>query len=177
MISAFISVDVQELLGADWPLIAYLGHGDLWLIFFLLGIWLKRSEIRPRLSWVCIAVIASFALQLIEGWYFYNYYSGGFGYKPSSVLFASSAVLLVLHPQVIQKFVSSVNHKNWCSKIGVYSFGIYLIHRYVISMILATPMRDYNWMIQWFIVLLFSYITVCVGHKLLPSRINRIIGF
>lgn len=177
MFSAFISVDVQDMMDAHWPLIAYLGHGDLWLIFFAMGIWLKKYDIRISCIWVSMFIMVTFILQMLEFNYFHETFGGGFGYKPSSILFSTTIVLLILHPKVRQTFVHKIRQQNIIRIIGLYSFGIYLIHRYIISIIIVSPIGDYNWYIQWLLILIASTLIVYTGHKLLPMWLKSTMGF
>lgn len=177
MLSAFISVDVQDMISAHWPLIVYLGHGDLWLIFFAIGIWLKKNDINISCVWLCMFIVVTFILQMLEFKYFHETFGGGFGYKPSSILFSTAIVLLILHPKLRQTFVHKIRPQNIVSIIGLYSFGIYLIHRYIISIIIISTIKDYIWYIQWLIILASSTLIVYAGHKLLPKSLRKVIGF
>lgn len=177
MFSAFISVDVQDMMRAHWPLILYLGHGDLWLIFFAMGIWLKKYYVRTSCVLVGIFAVVTFILQMLEFIYIHETFGGGFGYKPTSILFSTAIVLLILHPKVRQTFVHKIRQQNIIRIIGLYSFGIYLIHRYIISIIIVSPIGDYNWYIQWLLILIASTLIVYTCHKLLPKSFRNVIGF
>ena len=103
----------------------YLKYTPIWLLFFYLGIRFKEKKPKLNVKYLYIALIAMFALQLLETVFLrkiagFNAFTQirffGFGY---------SLVLIML---IYEKSKKSSRKVNLLVRIGDDSFGIYFIH-------------------------------------------------
>lgn len=117
------------------PLILYAGGFWMWSVFFVLGFYLGRRKCNISTQMLILFALFSFALCCVESLYL-NAPSclDGVGQKPSTMLFSFFVILILLSEQV--KFFFEKIHSrifDFLVKIGFYSFGIYLVHCYILK--------------------------------------------
>lgn len=133
----------------------------LWIIFFAVGYFLSDKQrmysVWPYILLMIIGVIASYA----ETLYLLGSRGSGIGIKPSSFFF-SLAVIMFLFSRKVEDYIKSDNIivRN-ISKVGLNSFGVYLIHCYII--IIITKVCGIN---SWLIVGTISFVTTIFIIKL-----------
>lgn len=158
-----------------------------WILFYILGILMRNNLIKidwsitTRMLFVIIAIILSMA----EANLFINYgYDSNFASSQITVTsFLYSLSLIIL-------FNSSNTHsETYCKtlvKVGNYSFGIYFIHIFYLSLIHKVPFTHTfsdlpQFLLYQFLVgvitIILSYFTVHIATKLLGSRLIRYLGF
>lgn len=157
-------------------LVGYAGHAILWGVFFVLGSFLRHIRRDYSCKGIFIFCLMFWIVQIIEAHYLYGFSKGGFGIKLSSFIF-SVIVIILLFSNRIEKHYNENNLLVFIiRKIGNYSFGIYLIHCFVI-LFFGKINLTLSWPLQWFIVSIISVGFVGVSRNLLPVKINRILGF
>lgn len=122
-------------LGMSLPLIVYAGGFWMWSVFFIFGYYLGREKERiyPIRLWILLSCL-SFVLCVIESSFLDKLgYGIGVGQKPSAMLFSFCLIPLLFSEKIKDAF-DKLNGKGtiFFSSIGFYSFGIYLIHCYVL---------------------------------------------
>lgn len=125
-----------------------------------------------------ILLIISLLLQIIESYYLYDLRGDGFGIKASAFLY-SSIIVLILFAKKSQMFYESKTNVffSLVEYIGKISFGIYLIHMYIIMMINKSIGIE-NWGIKCFLTLILSMAVVYSLKKLLPNKFtSKYLGF
>ena len=126
---------VLPQLGMSLPLVGYAGGFWMWSVFFVFGYYLGRQEernysIKP---WALLSFLG-FILCIVENSFLDKLgYGIGVGQKPSAMLFSFCVIPILLSENVKKSF----DRINWFGKfmlssIGFYSFGIYLVHCYVL---------------------------------------------
>lgn len=163
--------------GISWPLIVSAGHAGLWLVFFVLGMILRRSEKQYSCWWPLGLVLVSFVLQVVEAYHLYGFYDGGLGIKPSSFLFSIGIILLVFCPVLEKSYSERFFILVLIRKIGYISFGIYLIHYFFIILLSYSYMGGAPWGARWIITTIGSVLVIFVADRLLPERVKHYIGF
>ena len=121
--------------GISLPLIAYAGGFWMWSVFFIFGFYFGRLKdrnysIKP---WLLLSSL-TFVLCVTESLFLDKLgYGVGVGQKPSAMLFSFCLIPLLFSEKVKVTF-DKLNFKGTIllSSIGFYSFGIYLIHCYVL---------------------------------------------
>ena len=116
------------------PLIIYAGGFWMWSVFFVLGIYLGKRKNNISTKMVILFTLLSFALCCVESLHLHTSSSfEGVGQKPSTMLFAFFVIPILLSEQV-KNFFESIQSRifDFFAKIGFYSFGIYLIHCYIL---------------------------------------------
>lgn len=159
-----------------FPLIVFAGPVIVWLIFFWIGVFLSRSERNYKIGWIFVGVLISFALMLIETKFRHEATGGGYGIKPSSFIFSFLMILLLLSKRMEQKYVKDNIINKVLTVVGDYSFPIYLIHCFVITIVFHFVTIS-NWIVRWTIVVAITMLFICLVRKVLPNKCLKIIGF
>lgn len=159
-----------------FPLIVFAGPVIVWLIFFWIGAFLSRSERNYKIGWIFVGVLVSFALMLIETKFRHEATGGGYGIKPSSFIFSFLMILLLLSKRMEQKYVKDNIINKVLTVVGDYSFPIYLIHCFVITIVFRFVTIS-NWIVRWTIVVAITMLFICLVRKVLPNKCLKIIGF
>lgn len=176
MISVSFFTYIMQVKGVVLPLIAYAGHVDLWLIFFVLGIALRRFPKNYTWHWPLFFAGVTWTMQLVESYWLFGYHGGGVGIKPSSFLFSIAVILLAFTPS----FIKGYTEKTWVARlirlIGSLSFGIYLIHCFFIKLLPLTGLNNISWILKWFVVVTLSTTVTILARKYLPASLNLRLG-
>lgn len=159
-----------------FPLIVFAGPVIVWLIFFWIGVFLSRSERNYKIGWIVVGVLISFALMLIETKFRHEATGGGYGIKPSSFIFSFLMILLLLSKRMELKYVKDNIINKALTIVGDYSFPIYLIHCFVITIVFHFVTIS-NWIVRWTIVVAITMLFICLVRKVLPDKCLKIIGF
>jgi peptidoglycan/LPS O-acetylase OafA/YrhL len=148
-------------------------------MFFVEGVFIKLKQHRDyRIGIILLTAICTLVLSYFESKYLFSYNGGGVGIKPTSFLFSFVMVLLLFS----YKCDSLISNLGWfykaIIKIGDMSFGVYLIHCYIIIACgnLIPQWNSTFWAVKWSIVIILSLAIVIGGRQLLP-RFAKYIGF
>ncbi len=184
LVSIGIIFYIRNYMGINLPLILYAGIFPVFLVFFVLGLYLGSLEIISISNKLLISlVIIFYLLSCVESYFLYTLFENGglaaTAMKPSSFIF--SLFLIIYLFKNIDLFKSSI-----LEFLGKISFGIYLIHVFVLSII---PSRIINFfpslvevqffyqLILFFITLLSCVLIILIGRKIFSVKIVQIIGF
>ena len=159
-----------------FPLIVFAGPVFVWLIFFWIGVFLSRRERDYKIGKIFIGVLLSFVLMLIETKYRHEATGGGYGIKPSSFIFSFLMILLLFSKRIEHKYVKDKVINKALIVVGDYSFSIYLIHCFVITIVFHFVTIS-NWIVRWTIVVAITMLFICLVRKVLPNKCLKIIGF
>lgn len=159
-----------------FPLIVFAGPVIVWLIFFWIGVFLSRSERNYKIGWIFVGVFISFALMLIETKFRHEATGGGYGIKPSSFIFSFLMILLLFSKRIEHKYVKDNVINKALIVVGDYSFSIYLIHCFVITIVFHFVTIS-NWIVRWTIAVAITMLFICLVRKVLPNKCLKIIGF
>ena len=159
-----------------FPLIVFAGPVIVWLIFFWIGVFLSRRERDYKIGKIFIGVLLSFVLMLIETKYRHEATGGGYGIKPSSFIFSFLMILLLFSKRIEHKYVKDKVINKALIVVGDYSFSIYLIHGFVITIVFHFVTIS-NWIVRWTIVVAITMLFICLVRKVLPNKCLKIIGF
>ena len=159
-----------------FPLIVFAGPVIVWLIFFWIGVFLSRRERDYKIGKIFIGVLLSFVLMLIETKYRHEATGGGYGIKPSSFIFSFLMILLLFSKRIEHKYVKDKVINKALIVVGDYSFSIYLIPCFVITIVFHFVTIS-NWIVRWTIVVAITMLFICLVRKVLPNKCLKIIGF
>ena len=159
-----------------FPLIVFAGPVIVWLIFFWIGVFLSRRERDYKIGKIFIGVLLSFVLMLIETKYRHEATGGGYGIKPSSFICSFLMILLLFSKRIEHKYVKDKVINKALIVVGDYSFSIYLIHCFVITIVFHFVTIS-NWIVRWTIVVAITMLFICLVRKVLPNKCLKIIGF
>ncbi len=117
------------------PLILYAGPFPVWLMFFVLGLYLGRNKILTSKMILFVFVLIGLFLSIGETYYIFNFTDSfqGLGIKIGAFIYSFAIILLLFSLEYEPK----KRNIFWrlMAYIGRISFGIYLIHIYILSYI------------------------------------------
>ena len=135
MFSISIITFLMQIKGFKLPLIIYAGHVDLWLVFFVLGVALRRFPRNYTWHWPLFFVGITWIMQFFEALWLFEHHGGGIGINPSSFLFSIAVILFAFTPSFIKDYTDKIRITYLIRIIGNLSFGIYLIHFFFINLL------------------------------------------
>ena len=157
------------------PLILYAGPFPVWLMFFVVGLYLGRNKILTSKKILFIFVLIGLFISTAETYYIFNYTDSfqGLGIKIGAFIYSFAIILLLFSLEYEPKKRSML----WrlMAYIGRISFGVYLIHMYILSYIIKRMVNAFqipNYFIeQLFLIGLTLLISVAIIA--LMRRINK----
>lgn len=170
---------IMQIRGVKLPLIIYAGGFPLWIVFFFLGVYLRKTSNRdyPVLIWGLLTVIF-FIFSYYESKLLISYGGSGVGVKLSSFCFSFTCILVLFS----RKAECLARKTGWLYRTGVFiggiSFGMYLIHCHFIHICTMT-ISDFNsisWGGKWLMITVVTILFIIVIRYILP-RITYILGF
>ncbi len=166
-----------KLLVVSLPLLLLAGPFPVWIVFFVLGGVIRCNPIKYSLFASVIIIILALIAQFFEAQHLNILGSGGgFGIKLSSFIFSFGLILLLFSEKLERKYNSSLWLNKWIEKLGNLSFGIYLIHCYVIIVVERIIPSNY-WLLDFLLVLTLTSLIILISKKLLPTVSKRYLGF
>lgn len=163
---------LMQIKGVAVPAIVYVGIFPALIGFFAIGVYLRKNgrDYNPYL-WLVLAVITCFFSYMETKW-LQSFNGGGVGTKPSNLILCFFVVLFLFS----SRFQRRINLDNIVSKallfVGKYSFGIYLIHCFFVSLV-----KMDLWFVRAIIVIIASLLFILISRKILPEKLNRLLGF
>lgn len=155
------------------PLILYAGPCTLWIVFYSLGIYIRRANRQYSYAAALVIMIAGLVLSVVESYQWARFGNIVYGIKLSSFIFSAGAILVLLSERSEKRF--RTNRLNRVIvHIGNLSFGIYLIHLMLITM---SGINHYGfWVVRWLIILILSAVLIKLLNLFIPDRYHRLLG-
>lgn len=179
IMSSFVSIllitYIMSIKGNSLPLIVYAGPFTTWFVFFMLGVFFANKTINSSTKKIITFVIIGLILECFETYWLNTNYKGGYGIKLSSFIYSASVILLILSPKMKSLYKPN-KITSLVSYVGSISFGIYLIHCFVI-MLLKPVFCNTSWGLFWVVVLITTSCVIAGMRTILPSKINKYLGF
>ncbi len=141
---------LSAIQGMQLPLIIYAGPFITWFVFFMLGVYYSSSKINYTVKQAIAVIIFGFGLECIETYWLNTNYGGGYGIKLSAFIYSIGIVMLILSPKVKAAYKSN-KITSIVAYIGNISFGLYLIHCFVI-MGVNYLLPTHSWVLSWMLV-------------------------
>lgn len=157
-------------------LVVYAGSAFVWLMFFWVGVYLSKRERDYQIGWLILGLVISFISMFFETQYLYVKTGLGVGIKPSSFVFSFLSILVLFSKKIEGVYRDNFFINKALRIIGNYSFSIYLIHCYVISLLFHW--FDCSlWIVRWMMVVCITMLIIYIARKMLPIKLQSIIGF
>ncbi|UFH58514.1 acyltransferase [Sulfurovum mangrovi] len=166
------------------PLIVYAGNFATWLMFFVLGLYLGSStkiEISNRL--LIVLIVSCYILSCFESYVlismFHQVGDAVTAVKPSSFLYSFVLIIFLFKNQ---NWIRSKPLKN----IGEMSFGIYLIHMFILTGITILISRIYPSLTEISpvyqfvlisVVMLFCSLFISAFNNIFTAKQSKLVGF
>ena len=151
----------------------------LWYPYYLLGLWLGNHVIKSKMALTVLILLSglSIILQMGEGFFLYR---NGLG-NPGTQLKITNYISCMCILPIVYRFILSERFQPQLgvfSKIGDYSFGIFLIHILVLKIIKSfTFYETIPFIANSLVVLLISYMLVFAINKILGDKYSKWLGF
>lgn len=169
-ISILLVTYLTQIQGMQLPLIIYAGPFITWFVFFMLGVYYSSERINYTVKQSIAVIVFGFALECIE-----TLTMGGYGIKLSAFIYSIGVIMLILSPKVKVAYKSN-KLTQIIAYIGNISFGVYLIHCFVIKGI-NYSLSTHSWALSWLLAVILTSIVVAVARKILPHGLNKYLGF
>lgn len=166
------------------PLIIYAGPFPVWLMFFVLGIYLNKNKIKTSKKALFIFVLIGLFVSIAETYYIFNFTDSfnGLGIKIGAFIY-SFAIILLLFSLEYEPEKRSILWR-FAVYIGRISFGIYLIHIYILSYIVriaANEMVFSSYLLEQlfsiFVTALISIVVISGARAINKSLAIKYLGF
>lgn len=175
---------IRNYMGINLPLILYAGNFPVFLVFFVLGLHLGSIEKINLSNKLLVSLMLFFYfLAVIESYFLYSLFGNGglaaTAMKPSSFMF--SLCLIVFLFRNIDLFQSKI-----LEYLGKISFGIYLIHVFMLSLIPPLLIKFFPTIIETqffyqlilvFLILVSCFFIIWIGKRTFPENFMKILGF
>lgn len=164
------------MFNSQLPVVVYGAPFTLLGFYFILGIKLGQNDRNYSLLLPICGVILGLVLQVLETYFKNIKFGGGFGIKPSSIVYCASVIILLFSKRFEQSYNANENRiGKFLRFVGGMSFGIYLIHFYFLFALskLHFKLGFYD---KWGVVFLLSVLTVAIGKKLFPKYGVKYLG-
>ena len=166
---------ISSVQGIQLPLIVYAGPFTTWFVFFMLGVYYSSSKINYTIKQAVSIIVFGFALECIETYWLNTNYGGGYGIKTSSFIYSIGVIMLIISPKAKTAYKSN-KITSLIAYIGNISFGVYLIHCFVIKGV-NYILPEYNWALSWLLVVIITSTVIIAARKILPHGLNKYLGF
>lgn len=178
LISAVFVITVNYLLqvvGFDLPLFVYAGPFPLWILFFMMGVYFSAHGRDYNIVYPLCLTLLGIILQIVEYKYWLGHGQTAVGIKLSSFIFSAGVVWLLFCKRVENAYSENIifGAMNW---IGGMSFGIYLLHDYII-LAAKHVLPSAGWIVTWTAVVGISILIIWLVRLILPEKLLRHIGF
>lgn len=164
---------ILQILNPTLPLIFYAGPCTLWIVFYCLGIYIRKCNRCYSLNIAILIMIVGLILSIIECYLWAQISYPAYGIKLSAFLY-SVGIILVLFSKITENAFTETMLTKSIISIGNISFGIYLIHLLFIN-ILNINQYDY-WILRCSIILLLSIMSIRFLYWLVPFKYHNIFG-
>lgn len=193
--SLLIWVYAMHSLTCDTGLVFRAGWAPLWVAFFALGAYLRKINRNYKINYWIIGAIVFFVLSVFETIFLdiSGINAGGAGTRKLSSYAYSFCLIVVLFSTAAEQFFGKfanvyncktgtkiLSHKiakiiyNMFVQLGIYSFGIYLVHCYFITFAI---MPKFSWALSAIFTLTYSAMFIWASKKIFKERLKKFIGF
>lgn len=174
-ISIIIVSYVTKCEGVQLPLLVYAAPFPLWILFFFLGVYFSEHKRDYNIAAPLALTVVGLLLQIIEYKLWLDNGKVALGIKLSSFVFSAGVIWLFFSSKLENGYRESMVMKfvNW---IGGISFGVYLLHCYVIIAI-NKLLPQIGWLEKWTLVLCVTILLIWVAKALFPRFSVKYLGF
>lgn len=145
-------------------------------MFFVVGVLLGKRKNRAYslIPWISLLLVSIIAMQVETSYLDSHSFKNPTGIKPSSHFYAL-VIVFVLFSEKLQKCISSFPvFEKYIAILGRTSFGIYLIHLYILNHLVTK--FCHRWIIATLLTVLLSWLVVSFGRHVLGNK-SKWLGF
>ncbi len=183
LLSTILIFYIRYYTDISLPLIIYGGLFPTWIVFFVYGLYLGSGrEIKINNKWLILGIFIFYFLSCVESYVLYSQFdqagNAATAVKTTSFIYSLFVIAFLF------KNIDFINFKIM-KKLGDVSFGIYLIHMFIlpiVAKILKTSSFLYNiqpiYQTTLFLsTLLIAYFIIFFSQKMFNRSILKIMGF
>jgi len=158
------------------PLFVYAGGFPTWIIFFVIGIYLKSHKVTLKKSTINVFILFGVILSLAESYILYAKFQD-IGNSVTAVKISSFIYSVAIILFLFRNFENNFNQPRILIYIGEISFGIYLSHMFFlkgINIIISKVfplLNSYSTLKQ--ITLISLTISCCISFAFLARKLNK----
>lgn len=175
-ISTACGVSIAWLGANNLPLVLYAGPCPTWIMFFCLGMILGQRKCDYKIKPLVVGLIFSIILMMVESYALIQFNKNGLGLKPSVYLYSTFVIMILFSDTIRCSYQENKLINRLISYVGRISFGIYLIHRYII-LVMSNIVGDCPWVINWMTALIISVFVIVLVRRISPKVFLKYIGF
>lgn len=146
-----------------------------WVIFYFMGVYLSDKKREYSLLLPSILIVIGFVSQIFETKYLMLLGNQGVGLKISSWVYSAGVILLLFSSKVERTLTINNRFNKMFVKLGIISFGVYLIHVYSLMIVLRFVHCD-NWIISFIIVSFLTIGIVLFLRAIIPAKYWKFFG-
>ena len=159
-----------------------MGLFPYWIAFYFVGVYFSRHDRTYSITIVAIIMVLAAFMQVLPVAYARANGNVGWGeilttytHSVTAWIYEICIVLFLLSERVEQCYSRYRKYLLTIEKVGVHSFGIYLIHVYW-QLFLEKFFHVDSWILRWVVMTTLSIVTVYLLAKLLPPKAWKLFG-
>lgn len=164
------------------PFVFLVGPFVYWVTFYYLGVYFSSHNRFYSLKWPLILIVLGAISQLASCYYmmspslsFKENVFAGWLYSVSAWTYELGAVLLLFSNKAENVYNKHANVLRFIRSVGIYAFGIYLIHVHV-RMLVEEYTAINIWIEKWIVISLATIAIVWILSSILPPRAQKNLG-
>lgn len=172
-------------MGLQLPLVVYAGSILAWGFFFCIGVYVRKNGfLNIKFRYILLPLLTLLAVCWIESNYIMNQTQSldGCGQKVSAFLFNVVLLLCLFNKNLIaymEKLSNNLVFKAF-AMLGRYSFGVYLIHLFILGKVIALinwiQVPSLKWLWGAIITLIISFVVLFLCKKIAPKYTHLLLG-
>lgn len=177
-IAVIITSYYLQVEGKSFPLLLYLGPFYLFGFYYVLGFWLRKHE-KKSYFWLGLSLtIIGYILEIAEHCFYMNSFKqNAFDLQSSMFVYSTGIILMLVSSKAAARFNKN-KLSNAIAWIGEVSFGVYLMHVYLIQIVMKAIGHRDPWILSWSLSLLLTLLIIWIAKKLSPQRFTfKFLGF
>lgn len=175
LLSIGVVTYASKIMEFDLPLILYAGPFPMWLVFFVMGCYLRKEKRNYSLCLPMIMVLLGIVLSYAETYYWNTNYDGGFGIKCSAYIYSMAAIMVLFSARVEQAYQRNLVTKS-IEYIGNISFSIYLYHIFMVMCLGTLHIAEKPWIIRWTVCLAITIAVIEILKRIFPQKYHWLLG-
>ncbi len=177
LVSAVLTTYLLAIKNYPIPLTVYAGPFPLLCFYFILGMYLGQKDRNYSLVWPVFFCIIGLLLEYLETKFLIGFHGVGYGNKISFLPYSAAVIVLLFSKRLELWYERKSRCLQIFQKIGGISYGIYLIHCYVIIFISHVIPVELSWGVKWLCVIVITSIGILIVKKMMPLVSVKYLGF
>ena len=166
---------IRSICGLHIKLIAFAGPFPLWIVYFVLGVYLAKTNRDFNVGILIGLALVGLVLQMIEAHFLDGFHGIGDDIKISWFFYSVVIILLLFSKRLENAFDIQSQISRIIIIIGTLSFSIYLTH-YLVRLLYYHFAPIHYWPLDWVAVLTLDILFLLFLKKIIPSKWSKLLG-